>query len=39
MAEVRVVDLPSISLEQFTGNDSFIIVDDGKITVKVNENE
>lgn len=29
MAEVRVVDLPSISLEQFTGNDSFIIVDDG----------
>lgn len=31
MAEVKVTDLPAIPLEDFTGNDSFIIVDDGKV--------
>lgn len=30
MAEIRVTDLPVITLEDFTSNDRFIIVDDGK---------
>ena len=30
MAEIKVTDLPAIPLEDFTGNDSFLIVDDGK---------
>ena len=31
MAEIKVTDLPAIPLEDFTGNDSFIIVDGGKV--------
>ena len=30
MAEVKVTDLPAISLDSFTNNDSFIIIDDGR---------
>ena len=29
MAEIRVTDLPVITLEDFTSNDRLIIVDDG----------
>lgn len=31
MAEIKVTDLPAIPLEDFTGNDSFLIIDDGKV--------
>lgn len=31
MAEVNVVDLPTISLEQFTVNDRFLVIDDGSL--------
>lgn len=30
MAEVKVTELPAITLDSFTNNDSFLIVDDGK---------
>lgn len=31
MAEIKVTDLPSILLEDFTDNDSFLIIDDGEL--------
>jgi hypothetical protein len=30
MAEVKITDLPAITLDSFTNNDSFIIIDDGR---------
>lgn len=31
MAEVKVTDLPAITLDSFTNNDSFLIIDDGAV--------
>lgn len=31
MAEVKVTDLPAITIEDFTPNDSFLIIDDGMV--------
>ena len=30
MAEVKITDLPAITLDSFTNNDSFLIIDDGR---------
>ena len=30
MAEVKITDLPAITLDNFTNNDSFLIIDDGR---------